>query len=663
MRGKTRLLLLTLPALALVLTVAFILFRAQQTLSRATRDTQAGQQIPFSLRTLDLAARPPLAFEPMAAADAYATGAWFEGARYLAGPAGLTIQSTDGSPERTLRTGIELPIAPIVAIASGRLRGASERQLLLATAGAGLLILTPEPHALPRLKQLLPANAADADLTTLAADASGDLLLGTHRHGVLRFDGASLAPYRFTFSGVDPARLEVTALAVSEASSVLIGTRTQGLFYAHAGTIRHADTASGLPDPQVETILVQQGHAFAGTPLGVAEFDLLQSSGNASALHPDRILAQGIFAHALALNSAGTQLMIGTLDQGIQPVFLAGAAHFRPVAIGIHDMSPVADGTRIDALIANPGGGFEIIANGAVDHSSSSDRLADRNISALTFDSSGRLYVGFFDRGLDIVTLGSEPSVRHLEDDHLFCVNRLALDPRRHTVAAATANGLVLFDEQGTARQVLTRRDGVLSDHITDVAFTQSGTVLATPSGVSYITPTGVESLYAFQGLVNNHVYALAANPVSGTVLAGTLGGLSQLEQGSVRRNWTVANSSLGHNWVTALAPMPGGSYLVGTYGAGVMQLSAAGDFSKLDLPASLPHDLVINSNALLVTHDHVFAGTLGHGLLVYTVASGRWTSVTNGLPSLNVTAFAAHAGELYIGTENGLVHIAEAAL
>jgi ligand-binding sensor domain-containing protein len=49
--------------------------------------------------------------------------------------------------------------------------------------------------------------------------------------------------------------------------------------------------------------------------------------------------------------------------------------------------------------------------------------------------------------------------------------------------------------------------------------------------------------------------------------------------------------------------------------------------------------------------------------MLVYSIASGRWSAVTNGLPSLNVTAFTARAGEIYIGTENGLVRIPEANL
>ena len=131
-----------------------------------------------------------------------------------------------------------------------------------------------------------------------------------------------------------------------------------------------------------------------------------------------------------------------------------------------------------------------------------------------------------------------------------------------------------------------------------------------------------------------------------------------------MKRNLTATNSGLKHNWITALAPAPQGGWLVGTYGAGVMTLSADSNvFTPAELPAGTPRDLVINPNALLVTHTHIYVGTLGHGLLVFDTPANRWSVVDKGLPSLNVTAFAERDGVLYIGTENGLVRIPEAKL
>ena len=85
--------------------------------------------------------------------------------------------------------------------------------------------------------------------------------------------------------------------------------------------------------------------------------------------------------------------------------------------------------------------------------------LADRNIAALKMDSTGRLWIGYFDRGLQILGANGERG-EHLEDDHLFCVNRIAHDPARGVSAVATANGLVMFDAATSRRRVIGQADG-----------------------------------------------------------------------------------------------------------------------------------------------------------------------------------------------------------
>jgi hypothetical protein len=546
-------------------------------------------------------------------------------------------------------------------MAAGRVRGAGGPQLLLATGGAGLLLLEPGPGGTPAIRQLLPAAAAARDLTAVLPLASGDVLLGTRQRGVLIYNGATLAPLQFTLPGVNPATLEVTALAAVDAASFLAGTREAGIFYIHGGTVERADSASGLPDDRVESIAVSSGHAFAGTPAGIAEFDLAAPS-----FRPVRVLAQGVFSHALALDEH--QLTVGTFDEGMRKISLEDGPQLRRVSISA---GPAAEShQRVDAFLSGPDALYAL-ADGTLLRRSGAAwvpalplepaGLADANISALAFAPDGTLYIGFFDHGIDL--LSPEGDIRHIEDDALFCINRLVLDPQRHTVDAATADGLVLFDAQGRPRQTLTHRDGLISDHVTDVAFTGSGTALATPAGITFLGPSGAESLYAFQGLVNNHVYALTSMGGSGELIAGTLGGISMLRSKAVERNLTVANSALKHNWITALLPMPDNTVLAGTYGAGLETLDGQGRFAPVELPAGTPRDLVINPNALYADGAHIFAGTLGNGMLVYSVASGRWSAVTTGLPSLNVTAFAARAGEIYIGTENGLVRMPEANL
>ncbi len=659
-------LLITLPALLVLAAAAFIILPAHRALTRAALSVRTAHQLPFTVQPVDLSATHT-AFEPVASTPDYTTAALFDGQLYLAGPSGLSIFNANGTPQATLRPGIELPVAPITTLVSARIRGASEPQLLAPTAGAGLLLLEPNPHARPAIHQLLPADPESRDLTAILPLATGDLLLGTRHRGVLLYHGATLTPLPVPLPEVDTSNLQITALAAVDAASYLIGTRNSGVFYVHAGTVDHADAASGLPDNQVEAIAVENSHAYIGTPIATADFDL-----TAPTFRPTRTLAEGLFAHTLSADAQ--TLTVGTLDQGIQQISLGTQAHLRRTSISSAVRTQQTG--RIDALLPTPEALYAL-ADGALMRRDGNTwqpalpptaaatlaaTLADRNISALAFAPDGTLYIGFFDRGLD--ELRPDATIRHLEDDHLFCVNRLALDPTRQTIAAATADGLVLFDAEGTPRQTLLRRDGLLSDHISDIAFTSTGAALATPAGITFLKASGAESLYAFQGLVNNHVYTLSADPAQpAKLLAGTLGGISILQSESVQRNLTIANSGLKHNWITALLSTPSGDTLIGTYGAGLQSLSRDGHVTVVELPAGSPHNLIINPNALYATPTHLYAGTLANGMLAFNLATGRWTSITKGLPSLNVTAFAARAGTLTIGTENGLVRIPEANL
>jgi ligand-binding sensor domain-containing protein len=243
----------------------------------------------------------------------------------------------------------------------------------------------------------------------------------------------------------------------------------------------------------------------------------------------------------------------------------------------------------------------------------------------------------------------------------VFCVNRIVHQNGAGATAVATANGLVLFDAAGRQRQVLGKADGLIANQVTDVLLSgdsRSPTITAaTPAGITTIDASGTSSLYAFHGLVNNHVYALAAS--GSRLLAGTLGGLSILDSGNVSANFTTANSGLKHNWITAIVPVAN-EWFIGTYGAGVLKYDSTGRWSAF---ADWKGSSEINPNAMLVTDRAVYAGTLGKGLAVYNRGSGRWTFRTAGLPSLNVTAVAAGNGYLYAGTDNGLVRIAEGEL
>lgn len=616
-----------------------------RTLSGAAGQVAASHRIPYSLALF----RPATGtgFALLRAKADLRSAAVLAGDVYASGPGELLAFGGDGVEKQVWRPGLELPGAALGPVTAVRLRGAARAQLALGTAGAGVLVIDT---ANGQVAQMLPRDSKWRDVTALAALPDGELILGTRRGGVLDFDGETLSVYR-----PELVNVAVTAL-LATADGLWVGTQNDGVYLVGGGTARHFSDA--LPDLHIETLAEGGGRVFAGTPDGVAEFEAGQ---------PERTLAEGVFVHALW--SDGRTLSVAALEGGTVEVPLGAVRGMRTAASGA---GSATDGrtqqflrvgsdedlyaVRADGVYRRRGAGWARVL------APSEATLADRNVSALAFAPDGRLWVGYFDRGLDVLDpVGGR--AQHMENDRLFCVNRIEVDPRRETMAVATANGLVLFDRAGAPRQVLGRRDGLISEHVTDVAFEGDTMTVATAAGLSFVGPDGVESLYAFEGLVNNHVYAVAVAPEGGQLVAGTLGGLSLLEHGAVWRNVTTANSGLRHNWITAVLPLPrfaGGGYLLGTYGGGLMRMSPAGEFPAMD---GAETNGVISPNAVLATETHVYAGSMGDGLWVYGRESQRWQRVTAGLPSLNVTALAARNGELYVGTDNGVVHVPEARL
>jgi len=609
-------------------------WRASRALRTATQEVRSEGEIRFTARALP--EPPEQDFESISTPAVFFQAARFLGDLYIAGPAGLSHYDASGTLLKHYAVGRELPSSPLVAMAPAVLADSREPELVIATAQDGLLVFNGRAF-----QQIFPQGENARTITSVLAAASGHLLIGTRKRGVLLYDGKKIAVLHPTLSN-----LYVTTLAGTE-SDLWVGTLNQGVLHWHAGQTDSFGEEQGLPDRQVQSIAVSGETTFVGTVLGVAVFE----EGRFS-----RTLADGILTTTL-LPSAG-QLFVGSEDQGVIAIPLKG--RHRP-STAPSDTSQLAE---VHQLLAMDNAVFALTRSGLYRMGAhgfgwqpvlrpGAAVLSDRNVSALAADSKGRLWVGYFDRGLDRLESDHGPAI-HVENEHVFCVNRILPNPKDGTIDVATANGLVRFDAAGSQEQVLTRADGLIADHVTDIVSYQDGLALATPAGLTFLDATGARSMYAFQGLVNNHVYALG---VSGDeLMAGTLGGLSQLEKGDVQVSYTTATPGLQHNWITAVVPV-GGEWMVGTYGAGVLGLDRSGHFRSFE-NATGPFE--INPNAMLVTPSHVFAGTLGNGLYVHERQSDRWFAVERGLPSANVTALAIANGYLYVGTDNGLVRVQE---
>jgi ligand-binding sensor domain-containing protein len=624
-----------------------VVWRVERALGGAGRDVAQKELLDVEVHTLGMQPNP--GFEGITAPAVFKSVAAFQGRIYLVGPAGLFSYSIDGSLEHIYRTGMDLPSAALGQMAVGLLADSRQPELLIATSGAGVVAFDGYTF-----RQVLAKSEEARTVTAVLPLASGRLLIGTAKLGLLIYDGKTLKRFHSTTNNI-----YVTALAGSEAE-LWVGTLNDGLLHWRGGQTERIGEEQGLPDRRVEQIALADGRAYVGTPMGVAEV----RDGKVA-----RILAKGRYAHALL--AVADSLLVGQVEAGVMKVALTGSESDskarRPIAAGAAQGSATANrgsaGQTVEQFLAVGDSRYALVRDGLLQQASDGEwrrilggggaQLTDSDISSLLAASDGRLWVGYFDRGLDILP-ATGGAASHVENEHVFCVNRIVEDGQHGAVAVATANGLVLFDRDGRQKQVLEREAGLIANHVTDVALYGDGMALATPAGITFLDHSGVHSLYAFQGLVNNHVYALAAS--GNQLVAGTLGGLSLLVDGSVRRNLTTGSSGLKHNWITGLAAV-GNEWLVGTYGAGVLRLGADGSVTPTEATRA---GVVVNPTAMAADGRLVLAGTLGQGLLVGDATGTRWKTVVAGLPSLNVTALAIRNGVVYVGTENGLVKIAE---
>jgi ligand-binding sensor domain-containing protein len=624
-------------ATLIALLVGFAGWRAKRALRLSTEEVQTEREIRIETHAFV----PPdgAGFELVGAPAVFLQAARFQEHLYIAGPSGLLEYDLSGTPSRQFTPGRELPPSPLVALAPALLPDSQEPELVIATAQEGLLAFNGHSF-----RQIRPQEPETRAITSILPASAGHLLIGTKKRGVLIYDGKHLAPLHPLLNG-----LYVAALAGTE-SDLWVGTLNQGVFHWHAGAVDSFGEQQGLPDRQVQCLATSGQKTYVGTVLGVAVFD----SGRFS-----QVLAPGVLVTSLL--ATDSSLTVGSEDQGVLTIPIGDPQ------IGPHPShsNKTAEMAKIRQLFTS-GNDVYVLSSDALYRMSARGLgwqqvlrpgpaiLSDRNISALAADKSGRVWIGYFERGLDLLEADAGRAT-HVENEHVFCINRILPDGRTGTVAVATANGLVRFDANAGQQQVLTRTDGLIADHVTDVAIYHDGLVLGTPAGLTFLDGSGPHSMYAFHGLVNNHVYALG---VSGDeLMVGTLGGLSEINKEIVRVNYTAgAGTGLKHNWITAVVSV-GDEWMVGTYGAGILRLDRAGRFQTFE-KATAPFE--VNPNAMLVTSHYVYAGSLGNGLYAYDRDAGRWTVITGGLPSLNVTALAESNGTIYAGTDNGLVKILE---
>ena len=603
----------------------------------------------------------------LSASDVQAVAS-FQGNRYLATSGGLIALDQGGNVKRRFTTLDGLPENDVTALAVFRDR------LYAGTASAGLVAFDGQAFTGYRF------NKPRATHVTVLVPTEGELLIGTLDGGLFEYSGQRFSRRFNSAVGADFSR--ITALLPFE-SRLYIGTQDTGLYIWREAHIEHITTNEGLPSPHVTSLVVlpqsfsEKGSVAVATDFGVAGIN-----------DSNEIKPISNRPNVTSLAVSGGHLWVGLFSGGIRDLNAEqpsqqGSANNRKTSsaepVGLPASAPatvcVSEG-KIWALTREGAFARDELASGPAFESVAGSLVGERvltagHITSLAMDGTGRMWVAYFDRGIDLIAPETSERLAHIEDDRVREINNLAFDRSEDRMLAATSRGLVMFGN-GLKQTVMTREQGLIHDSIAHVSLANIDSpllastggpppldrmrgrtmVLATAGGLTEVLGGRARSITAFHGLASNHLYSSAS--VGSRLFVGSLAGLAEIEGLRVVRTYKTSNSRLSHDWVTALAEADGTLY-VGTNGGGVDALLPTGEWTDFAVELG---KFEVNQNAMCYDGERLYVGTSDRGLLVYNTRDRKWTRVSAGLASQNVTAITSDERFLYVGTLNGLVRI-----
>jgi ligand-binding sensor domain-containing protein len=601
-------------------------------------------------------------------ADVRAVGT-FAGVRYLATSGGLIALDEGGNVKRRYTTLDGLPENDLTALAVFRER------LFAGTASAGLVAFDGQSFTGYRFTK------PKATHVSVLISTESELLIGTLDGGLFEYDGQRFSRRFNSATGADFSR--VTAL-LPFSSRLYIGTQDSGLYVWREAHIERVGTNEGLPSPHVTAISAlpatfkNDGEVAVATDFGVIglndanEVKSISNRPNVTsiAVSEGRLWA-GLFSGGI-VDLSPTDVRRNAVATGNRSnrSDVVGLPALSPATVCVND-SRLWALTREGAFAREEGStriAFESAAGALV-----GDRvLTAGHITTLATDGAGRLWVGYFDRGIDLTAPDTSERLSHIEDDRVREINCLAFDRSADRMLAGTSRGLVMFSNDLKQTLMTREQGGLINDSVAHVSLADiespllastggspiaasvpgRAMVLATAGGLTEVIGGRARSITAFHGLASNHLYT--ATSMGARLFVGSLGGLAELEGLRVVRTYKTSNSHLSHDWVTALAEADGTIY-VGTNGGGVDALLPTGEWVNF---ADELGKFEVNQNAMHYDGERLYVGTSDRGLLVYNTQSRRWTRISAGLASQSVTAVTSDDRFVYVGTLNGLVRI-----
>jgi ligand-binding sensor domain-containing protein len=617
----------------------------------------------------------------------------YNGSVFAATDGGLVEFDEEGKAKRRYTTLDGLPESDLTSVA------VFNSKLFIGSGSQGLIVFDGKRFERYRWTD------RDAQAVTVLLEDRGRLLIGTFAGGLLEFDGGRFREIKIsTASGTDPRRTKseqegqrrlagITRL-IADGARLFVGTFDDGLWVNDSDRWSHFTVVDGLPSNRVVGIVADGDQLIAATDFGLAVSDAGSSQRRFQTIATLPELSSAIRwgGDILFCKDDGEifRLSLGSAPRAVASVTGSGASLAAPRAVLISPMDWKRPESLSSCQLASfvkgkkPMGETLMLMSGEGvwrlgwqdERLSGAPRvsrfgetanislgaLKSNVISALAFDDLGRLWVGNFRDGIDVIAPDGfldGRRVTHLESETVREINALVWDGRARRMLTGAAQGLISFDGSfGSER--LSRADGLLSNSVLGSAVIQGGgrqtMALATSRGLSLGDAKRFQGLTTVQGMPDNSVSSVLSHREF--IYAGTRGGLAQIAGGRVVRVFKDSNSKLSHNWVTALCAV-GPRLFVGSYGGGVFELTAAGELISF---ASESGRQMVNQNAMASDGERLYVGALD-GAWVLDLRSQKWTRLKDELPSSVVLSVAVDDRRVYFGSTGGIARVEKAYL
>lgn len=587
----------------------------------------------------------------------------FQDSLFAATDGGLVAFSQSGQLTRHYSAIDGLPESDLVSLA------AFDSKLFLGTRTRGLVSFDGQTFESYRWTD------RDAQSVNSLLEDEGRLLIGTMAGGLIEFDGQQ---FKEITAGREHTRLLHINYLRKSGQRLFVGTFDDGLWVEEGERWFHFTTAQGLPSNRIVGVAETRAFIFVASDYGLSVAPNTCFSNESSQSSSACFQTVGVMPTLSSMIETRAGVLLCE-DDGETFTLAAdnSSSRVNPLAwakpsemtgcrlVALNDSIFMLSSRGImradaDALAAGNRGSRSQFA--PFGQSPESHHLASNLISALLIDDEGRLWAGSFRDGITILSADGS-AVARFQTEAAREINSLVEEPNSRTVLASTSQGLLRFDERLRQTASWSTRDGLLSNSVMQAAFVPEAPAnetveenharnfrlaCATSKGLSLGALGHLRGLTTTQGLPSNSLYTVFTQ--GRRVYAGTLGGLAVIEDGRVVRVLTDTNSSLTHNWVTAIA-LAGGRLFVGTYGGGIFELTASGELHSF---AAETGRAVINPNAMWSDGERLYAGTLD-GALVLDLQTQKWTHMMDELPSRTVLSVAGDTGQVCFGTTGGI--------